>query len=76
VGAIKAWRTLIERRLQPNLHTRVSAVCLFQTGQVLTEEGEDWRIECKIIPNPHARFPLPSWIIDQLQRYPSEEVDI
>jgi hypothetical protein len=76
VGAMKAWRALIERRLQPNLHTRVSAVCLFSTGQVLTEEGGDWRVECKIIPNHHARFPLPSWIIEQLQRFPSGEVDI
>jgi hypothetical protein len=76
VGAMKAWRALIERRLQPNLHTRVSAVCLFGSGQLPTEQGEDWRIQCKLIPNPHARFPLPSWIAEQLPRFPSNERDI
>jgi len=73
VGAMKAWRELIERRLQPGLHTRVSAVCLFSSGQRPTEQGEDWRIECKVILNPHARLPLPEWITQQLQRFPSDQ---
>jgi hypothetical protein len=76
VGAMKAWRALIERRLQPTLHTRVSAVCLFSSGQLQTEQGEDWRIECKLIPNPHARFPLPVWIAEQARRFPYDERDI
>jgi hypothetical protein len=76
VGAMKAWRALIEQRLRPNQHTRVSAVCLFSSGQRLTEQGEDWRVECKVIPNPHARFPLPEWITQQLQRFPSDEIDV
>lgn len=60
VGAIKAWRALIERRFQPNLNTRVSAVCLFSSGLRPTERGEDWQPECKIILNPHATHALPS----------------
>jgi hypothetical protein len=76
VGAMKAWRGLIERRLQPELHTRVSAVCLFSSGIWPSEEGEDWRVECKLILNPHARLPPPPWIAQQLQRFPSEERDI
>lgn len=76
VGAMKAWRALIERRLQPDLNTRVSAVCLFSSALRETEQGEDWNVECKLILNPHARFPLPRWIIDQLERFPSGERDI
>jgi len=76
VGAMKAWRALIERRLQPNLNTRVSAVCLFSSALRETEQGEDWNVECKLILNPHARFPLPQWIIEQLGRFPSGERDI
>ena len=76
VGAMKAWRTLIERRLQPNLNTRISAVCLFSSALRETVQGEDWKAECKVILNPHARIPLPQWIIEQLKRFPSSERDI
>jgi hypothetical protein len=76
VGAMKAWRALIERRLQPSIHTRVSAVCLFSSGFQSTDNGEDWLITCKLIPNPHARHPLPAWISKQLERFPSDEADI
>jgi hypothetical protein len=76
VGAMKAWRTLIEPRFQPTLHTRVSAVCLSSSGQLQAEQGADWRIECKLLLNPHARFPLPAWIAEQAQRFPSDERDI
>jgi hypothetical protein len=76
VGSMKAWRALIERRLQPNLHTRVSAVCLFSSGHRVSEHDDDWSVECKLIPNLHARYPLPTWIVQQLQRFPSDEIDI
>ena len=76
VGAMKAWRALIERRFQPSLNTRVSAVCLFSSGIRPTDQGEDWRPECKLILNPHAAHVLPSWIVQQLQRFPSSEQDI
>ena len=76
VGAMKAWRALMERRLQPDLNTRVSAVCLFSSALRETEQGEDWNVECKLIINPYARFPLPQWIIEQLGHFPSGEPDI
>jgi hypothetical protein len=76
VGAMKAWRTLVERRLQPSINTRVSAVCLFSSGIQPTDQGEDWLPECKLIPNPYAIHTLPSWIVDQLQRFPASEQDI
>jgi hypothetical protein len=76
IGAMKAWRALIERRLQPNIHTRVSAVCLYSSGFRSTDNGDDWLIACKLIPNPHARNPLPRWISEQLGRFPSDEADI
>jgi hypothetical protein len=75
VGAMNAWRVLIERRLQPNLNTRVSAVCLFSSSLQPTEQGEDWQAECKVILNPHARHPLPSWIADQFRRFQSNKQD-
>jgi hypothetical protein len=76
VGAMKTWRAPIERRFQPTLHTRVSAVCLFSSGLLPTEQGEDWRVQCKLLLNPHATHPLPSWIVEQFQRFPSDEQDI
>lgn len=75
-GAMKAWRALAERRFQPSLNTRVSAVCLFSSGIRPTDRGEDWQPECKLILNPHAAHALPSWIVQQLQRFPSNEQDI
>jgi hypothetical protein len=76
VGAMKAWRSLIERRFQPNLYTRVSAVCLFSSGHHGTDAGEEWRPQTKLIINPHARIPLPDWLRQQLERFPSSEADI
>ena len=52
VGAMKAWRTLIERRFQPTLNTRVSAVCLFSSGLRPTEQGEDWRFNANFSSIP------------------------
>jgi hypothetical protein len=76
VGAMKAWRALIERRFQPTIYTRVSAVCLFSSGQWLTQDGEEWRPQTKLIPNPHARFALPAWLSEQLRRFQSDEPDL
>jgi hypothetical protein len=67
-GGIKSWEPILRRRFQPNLHTRVSAVCLFRSGHELTPDGEAWIPKAKVILNPHARLPLPSWITDGLSR--------
>jgi hypothetical protein len=67
-GGIKSWEPILRRRFQPNLHTRVSAVCLIQSGLETTPDGEAWIPEVKVISNPHARIPLPKWITDGLSR--------
>jgi hypothetical protein len=61
-GHWKPWVSLIERRFQPHIHTRVRGVCLFWGGMVLVEKGYDWLLQTKLITNPHAQFQLPSWI--------------
>jgi hypothetical protein len=76
VGAMKTWRAIIERRFQPRMHTRVSAVCLFTSSVQSPDSGGHWLPECKLILNSHARSPLPDWIANQLKRFPSHEADI
>ena len=76
VGAMKAWPGLIQKRFRPTMHTRVSAVCLFTSSVHATESGDKWAPECKLVLNPHARYPLPGWIAAQLERFPSHEIDI
>jgi hypothetical protein len=69
---------LIEPRFRPGMHTRVSAVCLFSSGVRASEHSDAWYwdVRTKLILNPHARFPLPQSIVEQLERFPSEEKDI
>jgi hypothetical protein len=69
LGAMKGWETLLRARLQPTLHTRVSAVCLFQTGQESIAAGEAVVPHARVIINPHARLPLSPWIRESLGRY-------
>jgi hypothetical protein len=54
-------------------HTRVSGICLFHSSYVTTPDGESWRAEAKLIPNPHARFELPQWIPEALATYGSQQ---
>ncbi len=61
-GAMKTWEPLLQRRFQPQMHTRVGGVCLWWGGLFATSKGEDQLFETKLISNPHARFPLPAWI--------------
>jgi hypothetical protein len=76
VGAMKAWRGLIERRFQPNMYRRISAVCLLTCAYLPTEAGETSQLQVKLITNPHARFPLPTWLSQHLAHFPSQEPDI
>lgn len=69
LGGVKAWEPLIRRRLQPNQHTRVGAVCLFFSTYQWTEGGENWVPETVIIENPFARLPLPEWLIARLASF-------
>jgi hypothetical protein len=75
-GGMRTWRPILEKRLQPNIHTRVSGICLFRTVLYPTDEGESWRIETKLLINPNAPMTLPSSLISRLNRYESQEADL
>jgi hypothetical protein len=61
-GAFESWSALIQRRLQPHIHTRISGVCLFEGGMVPMGNGYDWLPRTRLVANSNARFQLPSWI--------------
>lgn len=65
-GGFRSWEPLLRRRFQPTMHTRVSAVCLFEGGLVPTPGGEKWLPQTKLLLNPHARLALPQWIAESL----------
>lgn len=67
-GGIRSWETSIIRRFQPTIYTRVSAICLFQSGHEGTPDGEAWITETNLIVNPHASHPLPAWMTDVLSK--------
>ncbi len=71
-GAMKTWEPLLQRRFQPQMHTRVGGVCLWAGGLFTTLKGEDQLFESKLIVNPHARFPLPGWISKTLAEIGAE----
>jgi hypothetical protein len=67
-GGIRSWEPILKRRFQPDIHTRVSAVCLFRSGHEPTPAGEAWIPKMTLIQNPHARRQLPPWIADTLSK--------
>ncbi len=68
-GAFKLWEPMLRKRLQPKLHTRVSAICLFESAMHPQETGVEWRPETKVLTNEHAALALPEWITAQLARF-------
>ena len=72
-GAFGGWKPLLERRMQPGQHTRVSAVVLFESGLYPLPDGEGWVARTNVIANPHALNPAPAWLLEQLEswEYPS-----
>jgi hypothetical protein len=70
-GAFKLWEPMLRKRLQPKLHTRVSAICLFESGMHPQEIGVEWRPETKTLTNEHAVLRLPEWVTAQLARFGS-----
>jgi hypothetical protein len=61
-GGIKSWEPLLQRALQPSVHTRIGGICIFMPCLVLTDDGIASLLHTKFIPNPHATLPLPPWI--------------
>ncbi len=72
-GGFKHWEPLLRRRFQPTLHTRVSAICLFESGLEPTANGEAWIPRAKLLLNPHARLLLPSWATSNLTTFKSND---
>ncbi len=54
IGGHQEWVPLIQRRLQPTINTRISAVVLLST--TLAEEG--LTIEGQVLINPHSKNPI------------------
>jgi hypothetical protein len=65
-GAYRSWEPLIARRLRPDVNTRVGGLCLFSSGQMLTESGPTVINQTKLILNPHAQTKLPEWVAKSL----------
>jgi hypothetical protein len=65
-GAYSSWGSLISRRLRPDMNTRVGGICLFSSGQILTEDGPMAVDRTKLILNPHAPIKLPEWVVESL----------
>jgi hypothetical protein len=66
VGDVAEWEAHLRRRLQPEIHTRVSGVCLARWGTRSTPDGEAVVPEVRLIENRHAPIPLPSWLRKQI----------
>ena len=67
-SGIKTWVSLLRRRLQPNLHTRVGGICLFARGIELAPPSFQVLFDFATIENPHTRQTLPRWIFDEFQK--------
>jgi hypothetical protein len=72
ISDFKTWEPLLKRRLQPDLHTRVSGICLWGAGFVLTTGGNAWLPRTRLLVNRHAKQALPDWIVEALRKHPPE----
>ena len=68
-GGFRSWEPLLGRRFSPSQHTRVSAICLWESGLEPTPSGEAWIPRTKLILNRYARYGLPSWVAASLARW-------
>jgi hypothetical protein len=59
---LASWARIINRRFQPNIHTRISAVCLFAPSLLQVEDNLLWVPWVQLHVNPHAKFVLPQWV--------------
>jgi hypothetical protein len=67
-SAFESWTERVPERFTPRQYTRVAAVILFMHSTSSTEAGLVWRPFVKLIANPHAIVPLPSWITETIDR--------
>jgi len=65
--AFSSWGAILARRFQPNIHRRVSGVCLFAPQLLLIDSGLIWIPRVQLHVNPNARLVLPSWVGESLK---------
>ena len=61
------WSGLIERSFSSTVRRRISGVLLFHSGIVPGDRGARLPTIGRLFRNPHARVPLPSWLIGTLE---------
>jgi hypothetical protein len=61
------WEAILRGRLQPSIHTRVSAVLLTRASVQPGAEHFHWIVSKRLIENPNAVLPLPRWLAGQLE---------
>jgi hypothetical protein len=61
-GSFESWASVFQRRFQPNVHTRVSGVCLFEGGMRPLDTGYEWLVKTQLLTNPHAKCKLSEWV--------------
>jgi hypothetical protein len=72
ISGIKIWKPLIQRRLQPNINTRVGGVCLFSSGLESGIDGlQHILFNYGVIKNDYASQQLSEWIFDGIQKIES-----
>jgi hypothetical protein len=64
--AFESWSKRIPERFTPQQHTRVAGVVLFMHATSAGEQGLIWVPYVKLIANPYAAVPLPSWISERV----------
>jgi hypothetical protein len=63
----RVWEALVCRRFQPNMHTRVSGVCLFAGGMTPFDNRYEWVVRTHLVLNEFAKTALPNWICSATQ---------
>ncbi len=71
-SAFESWSKRVPERFEGDQHTRVAGVLLFMHATTLSDRGLVWVPHVRLIPNPHAAVPLPSWIVDRVSRIREE----
>jgi hypothetical protein len=65
-GAFREWEPLIRRRFQPTINTRISGVCLFSSGVLVTPHGGTCPSQTRLLVNPYAKVSLPPWVTETI----------
>ncbi len=71
---LRAWVSLVGRRFQPDIHTRVGGVCLFAGGMVQVGDRYNWLIQTNLLLNPYAKIALADWVQKAI-KMPGEEFE-